>query len=422
MGNNHNNRTKHIVAAGVFILVVGGGIISFVISQGKEDLWGVNKGGFFYSFAESGAGVPWAKYFSLDEYPAGKVRYRRIDPALVAKADAAAGVRPAGKGSPGEENLPARGAVSPQPIRQTVVPAISALKPGSIVSGGGSMTAAGKMSAAGSGTATAAGKAGGVKTSAGGGFGNVKVSDGRPGAQEGAKGREGALGVLNGARALTGEGAKSGSAMTASAKWGQAFGERTGTKSGNLTYSNPGLVKLDATKSGEIESLKTAQAPAMDSKAARDQAAEAKDETLNKMKGQEGAQAAKEAMTESAGQVAGQAAQGAVDPATGGNVEVPPQSVIDAATTPPPKGTYCPGGCGEGAEFYKDSSVSYEKNAEGGWDARFKGVQDGKNYIDRVGIEPGPPPVMTPKETHLQDKPGGPWKKAAEAGGNVAAQ
>ena len=88
---------------------------------------------------------------------------------------------------------------------------------------------------------------------------------------------------------------------------------------------------------------------------------------------------------------------------------MPPQKVIDVATTPPPKGTFCPDGCGKGGEYYKDKDRStpnptYAKGADGNWVVTYTG-NDAKNqiYHDRVTVDISKdPPVVEPKDSSVQ--------------------
>ena len=182
----------------------------------------------------------------------------------------------------------------------------------------------------------------------------------------------------------------------------------SGGKSDNFAYAKSGLVKLDTIKSGEIGSLKASDISTLKPTPVRDLESEAKDPNLAKMSGKEGADAAKDALKSAVGQVSSQQPE-AKDVKTGKTVEMPPQKVIDVATTPPPKGTFCPDGCGKGDGVYHDlpketPNPTYSKGADGNWVATYAGY-DAKNqpYIDPMVIDISKdPPVVTPKNSYVK--------------------
>jgi len=252
----------------------------------------------------------------------------------------------------------------------------------------------------------------------------VKIS-GPTDARETAGGRGGALASLSGARALLSEGLRSGSAMAARSKWGQAFGIAQKGTSESMAYAGPGMVRLDTIKSGEIDSLKVGTGiKSLSPSPVKDPASEAKSISLKKMAGEEGADEANNAMKEALSSMGGGGKGGGgagdsegkvnpqqqTDPNTGRIVELPPPEVVDVATTPPPKGTFCPDGCGEGSKFYKDSKVLYAKGEDGRWNAVYEG-QDAKGqpYLDKVAIEPGKEPPTEPLTSAA--KVNGVWKE-----------
>ena len=384
MSDNRSRQKRTLIVLVVFFLLIGGGIFTFFIFQGLGDLRGDNKGGFSYGFAERVAVLPLFQYFGLsdNEKPA-PIRDRGLDPALfkpradisdwMAKPDASGGANGA------------KGGAS-SPAKATVIPRMGGSSSGSMAGGSGGSQTSGSAS----------------QFSAGSGSGNAKISAGQAG-KGGAQGRGAALNALASAKASLGEGLRSGSAMAGRSKWGTAFGSGSGGKSDNFAYAKSGLVKLDTIKSGEIESLKSSDISTLMPTPVKDLASEAKDPNLAKMKGKEGADAAKDALKSAVGQVGGQQSE-AKDEKTGKPVEMPPQKVIDAATTPPPKGTFCPDGCGKGSEYYRDSNVRYAKGTDGQWKATYEGTDaKGQQYNDTVGIDISKdPPVVTPEGSSAQ--------------------
>ena len=87
--------------------------------------------------------------------------------------------------------------------------------------------------------------------------GNTRVT-GKSLASAGADASKGTYGSLKNARAMLGEGLRSGSAMTAKGKWDSSFGVGGGSgRGGDMAYGrSSGLVKLDVIKKGEVDNLK----------------------------------------------------------------------------------------------------------------------------------------------------------------------
>jgi hypothetical protein len=389
---NSNDRKQIYVALVAFFLLFGGGVFVFFIFQGLGDLRGGSRGGIAYGFAARTAALPMFQYFGLseDEKPAPPIRNRGMDLSLVntqgdvsdwtagkGAADGASG------GTPGEAGRNASGGASAQIPGATRIPRMS--RGGG---GGGSQTSGGVSS-----------------LPAGAGAGNVNISGGRADGKGNFRGRGGALKSLAVTRAALGDGLRSGSAMAAKSKWGQAFGVGPGGGSDNMAYGASGMVKLDTIKSGEIDSLKTTgDVNTLKPSAIRDLASESKSVSLAKMNGKEGADAAKDAMKDALGQM-GSGGGGAdktkdkndpnakdpVDPKTGKPVELPPAKVVEIATKPPPDGTFCPKGCGEGGDAYKDSKISYAKGESGKWQVTYEGTQSGRVYKDTMAINPDAP-------------------------------
>jgi hypothetical protein len=206
--------------------------------------------------------------------------------------------------------------------------------------------------------------------------------------------------------------------MTAKAKWDQGFGVgNTGKKTGDMAYGKSGLVGLDHIKSGDIADLKMTGAQTLktaEPTPEKDKASEAKDSNLAKMAGKEGADAANKAMTDAVGNVAKNNDKSA--PGGSPKVELPPQSVIDLATTKPPKGTFCPDGCGEGGNAYKDSKVSYYKDDKG-WNAVYEGDQGGKAYRDVMTVDPTKPEGQQVQPVGSLINNNGTWTKTTQFGG-----
>jgi len=257
------------------------------------------------------------------------------------------------------------------------------------------------------------------KFSGGGDASNVSISGARQ-AGKAAQGRGGVMGALASAKAMMGDSLKTGSAMAARSKWGQAFGVGGGGKTGELAYGSSGLVQLDTIKSGAIDNLKTTDAGSLKVTPVKDLESEAKDINLAKMNGAQGADAAKEALQNAVSAV-GSKQPNAKDQNTGKTVEMPPQEVIDIATKEPPEGTFCPDGCGTGANYYKDSKISYSKNDQGTWQAAYEGKQGGLAYKDVVEIHPEKPPGEQIEPVGSLISENGVWTKAEEFGSSEPA-
>ncbi len=397
MSDDRSRQKRTLIVLVVFFLLIGGGIFTFFIFQGLGDLRGDNKDGFSYGFAERVAVLPLFQYFGLsDNEKPVPIRDRGLDPALfkpradisdwMAKPDASDG----GNG--------AKGSGSSSPGKATVIPRMGGSNSGSMAGGGGGSQTSGSAS----------------QFSAGAGAGNAKISAGQTGGKGGLQGHGAALNALASAKANLSEGLRSDSAMAGKSKWGTAFGAGSGGKSDNFAYAKSGLVKLDTIKSGEIGSLKDSDISTLKPTPVRDLESEAKDPNLAKMNGKEGADAAKAALKSAVGQVSSQQPE-AKDVTTGKPVEMPPQKVIDVATTPPPKGTFCPDGCGTGDGVYRDDpkekpNPTYSKGADGNWVATYTGNDaKGQPYKDPVGINISKdPPVLIPGESFV--KINGEWR------------
>lgn len=241
MQDNSRDKKKTLVVSVLAFLFIGGGVFLFFIIQGSNDLTGKGKNSFSYG-AAAREGV--SSFFkSIGVVPDEEaIREKRKDDIL-----AAYGFMPDGKTagdlsdwmSNDRAAAPAQapGGYTPRP---SAVPSMSKASMSQPGGGGGGSKSSGSSS-----------RFGGGENS-----GATSVSAAAKSAAPGASGK-GTLGALKNARSLLGEGLRSGSAMTASSKWGQSFGVGgSGGKSGELAYNKSGLVGLDKIKSGEIASLK----------------------------------------------------------------------------------------------------------------------------------------------------------------------
>ena len=275
MSDNSNNRRKTLVVSMLAFLLIGGGVFLFFIIQGSNDLTNSGKkNNFHYGGAARQSVASFFKAVGMipdEEDLAAKKKEIRMKARGFLEDGTKAGPVDisdwmANNSAPAPSGSPSR-APSRAP---TAVPR---------------MAGGGRSSAGGSGGGTKS--AGGVSRFNGGASsGNTTVSN-KAQSGFGAPANKGTLGALRNSRAMLGDGLKSGSAMTASSKWGQSFGvgggagSGGGSKSGDLAYGKSGLVSLDKIKSGDIASLKTApEASAFK----RDKDAEKKDQNLNDIK------------------------------------------------------------------------------------------------------------------------------------------
>ncbi|MGD9642280.1 MAG: hypothetical protein AB7V08_06010 [Elusimicrobiales bacterium] len=298
MADNSNNRKKALVVSVLAFLFAGGGIFLFFIVQGANDLTGADKkSSFSYGNVARGAvnsffrTVGFMEDDPIVEYGPGKRPLpQSVLDAKLLKAELSA--------SAADRDLSSWGGVkSPGGSSSRAAVPKMASKAGSPVggaSGGGSKSA---------GNATRFG--------AGSGQGMTKIS----GAVKSAEGttEKGTLASLQNAKAMLGDGLRSGSASTARDKWGQSFGvSASGSgKSGALAYNKTGLVNLDKIKSGEISNLKMQNAKSLKvpdvGAFQQDKDAEAKDPTLQKAK-----KDAEDSIKKSAAEAAAKAAAEAI--------------------------------------------------------------------------------------------------------------
>jgi len=416
-GSGSNNRRKTLIALVMAFLVLGGGIFTFFIFQGLGDFKGEKNGSFTYGFAARNIILPLSNYFSLGDNDLGvarrtgeKLTVKGGEPSLLDGATADVSDWMA-KPDPGSRSGSSASA-SYQPSARTAVPKM----------GGGLGSAVGGGSSGGSKSSGGPSSSGASKFSPGSDTGNTKITAAQ-GGRGGPQGRSGTLNALGTARASLSEGLKSGSAMAAKSKWDQGFGlGTTGKRSGDMAYGKSGMVALDNIKKGDIADLKTTDMKSLKTNEPgapeRDTASEAKDANLAKMKGDMGADVAKSALGAAASEV-GKSQDKAGPDARTPKVEVPPPDVIKLATTPPPKGTFCPDGCGKGGDAYKDANVSYGKCSDGAWCAVYEGKQGDVAYKDVMKIDPTKPEgsQVTPVGSLVDPNAQGLFVKAAEFGG-----
>lgn len=250
MADNSSNRKKALIVSVLAFLLAGGGVFLFFIIQGSNDLTGANKKNFYYGSAARGAATSFFKFLGFDaaETISNPGNTQRNQDRTIALEKAGTELASAGGSASGSGSDDAWG-VNPNGGRSgssspTTVPRMG---------GGGAMSGVGGASAGGTKSS------GGVsRFGEGADSGNVKIS-GKSLASAAATGNaKGTLGALQNARAMLGEGLRSGSAMTAKGKWDASFGIGGGGRGGKeLAYGKSGLVALDKIKSGEVDSLKT---------------------------------------------------------------------------------------------------------------------------------------------------------------------
>jgi len=399
MQDNSSNRRKTLIVSVLAFLFAGGGIFLFFIVQGSNDLTraGKNQNFTYGSAAREGVtsffksmGVIPDEEPKLSEASIPRLMSRGVPPELL-------GQPPSGDVSDWMEK-PANSSASSSFGRSgspTSVPKMQG--------GGGSGLAGG-----GGGGSKSAGSA--TRFGEGSTAGSTSISNK---AQAGAGGGEGkgTLATLKNTRALLGEGLRSGSAMTANAKWNQSFGLGSGSnRGGDMSYKS-GLVGLDKIKSGDIADLKmdkkgslkasevgsplkdedgTKKALGADAKvqqAAKDKAeADMKKEAAAAaVKAAEGAMGNKGGTGTGAG--AGTGTGAGAGTGTGGNQ--PPEAVMttlnDATCTPPGKVL-------ENGGVATDLKKDIVQNSDGSWTATYTGTQtnpDGTTfpYKDTVTVD-----------------------------------
>jgi len=273
MADNSNNRKKALIISVLAFLFAGGGIFLFFVVQGANDITGAGKrSAFSYGNVARGAvnsffrTVGFMEDDPIVEYGPGKrplpqsVLEAKILKAELSASAADADLRTWGgiKGSGGSSS-------------KSTVPKMAGKAAPPVGGAGGASKSAGGVTRFGAGSGQGMTKASGA----------VKSAEGTT--------EKGTLASLQNAKAMLGEGLRSGSASTARDKWGQSFGvSSSGGKGSVLAYNKTGLVNLDKIKSGEIASLKMSNAKSLKvpdvGAFQQDKAAEAKDPTLQKAK------------------------------------------------------------------------------------------------------------------------------------------
>ena len=381
--NSSANRKRTLISLVVAFLLIGGGIFTFLIFQGLGDLKGDGAGSFTYGFAARNIILPLSNYFSLGDNearPTSKIM-RPLPPGM---EDSLLDGSPAAdisdwmaKGNAGTNAGAGAGrasGASSQSAGRTVVPKMGGGLGGAVGgAGGGGSKSSGSPS----------------KFSGGPSASNTSVTEAKDGKGLG-QGKSGTLNALSSARAALSDGLKSGSAMTAKAKWDQGFGlGTTGKKTGDLAYGKSGLVGLDHIKKGDISDLKMTGAQSLktaEPKPEKDEAATAKDA---KAKSDLGADAAKESLGKAVSETG---RQNAKDPATGKPIEPIPPHILALATTPPPEGSYC-AAIGPNCP-YVDTKVVCERGTDGKYAVRYEGNLDdpGQSYRATFTIDPSKQP------------------------------
>ena|GEM_PF-1429988 len=396
--SRENNRKKAIIAlVGVF-MVLGGVLFIFSVFQSLGDLREHDKTPFVYGYTARGAALPLFQYFGLaeeeKEQEAGR-RDRGMDLSRLyqsKKGDVSDWMAKPGASSAGAASSSASASAAlPVPSRGGAQggPPLSRLA-----------ASAGFGAASGGGSRSAADKA---AFSGGDGSGNLNMSGGKQDGGYGLKGK-GAMGALASARAVLSDGLRSGSALTARAKWGQAFGVGSGGQVSDMSYGKSGLVGLDKIQSGIPDSLKETDIKTLKPTPVEDPELTKKDIGLARMQGKtgEGQDAAKEALKSALGQMGGAGEGGGAPTDRNGNpIEQIPQNIQDLVNTPPPQGIYCPSGCQtQNGSTYIDSPPRVTPDGKGGYTVSYSGTQNDKqgnkmDYTDRYTIT-GNPPELKP--------------------------
>ena len=387
--NPSNGRRKAIIVSLLAFLFIGGGLFMFLIYQGLGDMKGDSKDNFSYGFNVRSAVLPVFQYFGLAENSAGqgeetkkRLEARGLEPSLLDEPQADI------------SDWMAKGKGAERGSRSSASSSAPAVRTGSIPRLGGGLSGAGGTGAS-SQSGAAISKFGGGADS-----GDTKISKMGQGGSASMKGH-GTLTALSSARASLGEGLRSGSAMTARAKWDQGFGVgTTGKRSGELAYGKSGLVKLDGIKSGDIANLKTMDPGSLKvtepGKPSRDTEGEAKAKT-------DGSSTEKDimkSMVDAAGQGINKgvssAVRGSGSQTDGSGKPTPPAEVLALGGKPQTQGgSYCPDGCscGQGCTF-KDNKPVYVNNPDGSWSVGYTGQQTDANgktisYVDVCKLDPG---------------------------------
>lgn len=391
MANNSDKRKKAFLISVLAFLFAGGGVFLFFIVQGSNDLTGKGKNKNFSYGTVAREGV--SSFFkSVGIFPQED---EALSDSAVARLESRGlpleglGVTPPSgdisdwmaKDSSRSAAAPKGGSASP-----TKVPKMAMKAASGVGGGGGGSKSAGSVSRFGAGSESG-------ETSV-----SSKAGDGKSGSPDKAT-----LASLKNARAMLGQGVRSGSAQTARDKWGQSFGVGGKGASGNLAYNKGGMVSLDKIKSGEIASLKMDQSKSLTTpdvtsplkdkdgtKSALSQDADVKKKLEAEMKkkmAQELISSAGKAMED--GMKEGQANASPTAPSVGEDgkpADMPDEvwSTINDTTCGSNDGCTT----GNGAE-YTDTQRTIDKNSDGTWTCAFSGTQtnpDGTviTYTDTV--------------------------------------
>jgi len=371
MADNSNNRKKAFLVSVLAFLLIGGGVFLFFIIQGSNDLTASKNKKFEFGSAAREEVSSFFKSlgFTADETEAAAKYKDKVETSKDIKLEASTGMSD-------WMNKPAASAASSgpgSPRGHTSVPTM----------GGGSLSGAG---GGGGGGSSSSGGASRFGEGSGAGNTSIKAASGGSGGPVG----KGAMASLTGAKALLGEGLRSGSAMTAKGKWDSSFGVGSGSKGGNeMSYAGKGLVALDGIKKGEIGNLKMADAKSLKvpdaGKFQEDKGAESKDPTLQAAK-DKASDDAKKAAAQSLAQAAAQGLSGASgtanDPKASGTTrsggdtpaasggEKPPDTIMAAV-----KGAalFQKTDMG-GGESYQDTKADITKDAHGDWNVNYTGT------------------------------------------------
>lgn len=385
MSDNSSSRRKTLVVSMLAFLLIGGGVFLFFIIQGSNDLTNSGKkNNFHYGGAARESVASFFKSVGIipdEEEVLAKNKVVRMKARGFLEDGAPAGVTDVSDWMASNSAAAPSGAPSrPGP---TAVPRMAGGGRSSAGGSGGGSKSAGGVSRFGDGSPS----------------GNTAVSN-KAQSGFGAPAGKGTLGALRNARAMLSDGLKSGSAMTASSKWGQSFGvgggggnSGGGGKSGDLAYGKSGLVNLDKIKSGDIASLKGApEASAFK----RDKDAESKDKNLNDIKdkaSEKSKEDTKAKEKEAIAKTLAEAGTGALSKGlTSGTDGAGPDAAADpgkAEITDEEKeeakslAFFDKTELGEGGSF-QDSKVDIVRNPDGGCTYKITGNM----YIDGVKQEP----------------------------------
>ena len=358
MADNSNNRKKTLFVSVLLFLAAGGGVFLFMVIQGSNDLTKGKNNNFTYGAAAREGVSSFFKYIggSFDDEKAmakhveavEEARELQVETGLASSPDISDWLKP-------------RQSAASAPVKPTAVPKM----------GGGGLS--GGVGGGGGGSRSSGGVS---RFGEGGNSGNTKISA-ATGAGGGLVNSKGAIGSLANARAVIGEGLRSGSAMTAKTKWDSSFGVGHTGKGSELAYGKGGLVNLDGIKKGEIDNLKVKDAKSLKvtepGEFQQDKEAESKDAVLAAAK-KTAEDAAKKAAAEA---LAKSAASGLSGSSSDGNSAKPGGSQPNSGAPTPPDAvttfgaaSICAVGCPttEGGTL-KDlpGSMSYASNPDGTW-------------------------------------------------------